>query len=84
MRITPIAFSFDNNLILPACICISSLMMNSNENTFYDIFIIHSNKIDLHKNDLERIPSYFKNCRIQYRTIDNFFDKAFEIRNHVY
>lgn len=39
MRIIPIAFAFDNNLILPACVCISSLMMNAKEDTFYDIFI---------------------------------------------
>ena len=41
MNIVPIAFAFDNNLILPACVCISSLMMNAKENIFYDIFILH-------------------------------------------
>lgn len=49
MNIVPIVFAFDNNLILPACVCISSLMMNANEDTFYDIFILHSAHIKLKK-----------------------------------
>lgn len=80
MNIVPIAFAFDNNLVMPACICISSLMMNANEDTFYDIFILHSASGILDKSDLDRIPNYYKNCRIQYRTVGDEFDGAFEIR----
>ena len=76
----PIVFAFDNNLILPACVCISSLMMNAKEDTFYDIFILHSKRINLEKEQLEKIPLYYTNCRIQYRTVDNTFDSAYEIR----
>ena len=36
MKTVPIVFAFDNNLILPACVCISSLLMNAKEETFYD------------------------------------------------
>lgn len=53
MNTIPIAFAFDNNLILPACVCISSLMMNANEDTFYDIFILHSSNISLRKEELK-------------------------------
>lgn len=80
MNIVPIAFAFDNNLILPACICISSLMMNAKEDTFYDIFILHSAHIALKKEMLDKLPQYYTNCRIQYRQVDNTFDSAFEIR----
>lgn len=80
MNIVPIAFAFDNNLILPACICISSLMMNAKEDTFYDIFILHSAHIALKKEELDKLPQYYKNCRIQYRQVDDTFDSAFEIR----
>ena len=80
MKIVPIAFAFDNNLILPALICIYSLLKNANEDTFYDIFIIHSSHENLNKDDLDRIPSCFANCRIQYRTVGGVFDNAFEIR----
>ena len=80
MNTIPIAFAFDNNLCFPACICISSLLMNANENTFYDIFILHSEKANLDTTQLDTITSYYKNCNIQYRTVDNSFDNAFEIR----
>ena len=80
MNIVPIAFAFDNNLVMPACICISSLMMNAKKDTFYDIFILHSASENLNKSDLDRIPEFYKNCRIQYREVGNEFDGAFEIR----
>lgn len=79
-NIVPIAFAFDNNLVMPACICISSLMMNAKTDTFYDIFILHSASENLNKSDLDRIPDFYKNCRIQYREVGNEFDGAFEIR----
>ena len=80
MNIVPIAFAFDNNLVMPACVCISSLMMNAKEDTFYDIYILHSASERLNKADLDRIPQYYKNCKIQYREVGNEFDGAFEIR----
>lgn len=80
MNIVPIVFAFDNNLILPACICISSLMMNAKEDTFYDIFILHSSKNELEKNELNKLSASYKNCKIQYKIVDNTFDNAFEIR----
>lgn len=80
MKTVPIVFAFDNNLVLPACVCISSLLMNANEDTFYDIFILHSSKTDLRKEQLDKLLKYFNRYRIQYRTVDNTFDQAFEIR----
>ena len=80
MNTVPIAFAFDNNLMMPACICLSSLMMNAYEDTFYDIFILHSSN-SLQKHDsLDRLPLYFKNCKIRYREVDDTFANAFEIR----
>lgn len=80
MDIVPVAFAFDNNLILPACVCISSLMMNAKEDTFYDIFILYSANIALKKEELDKLSQYYQNCRIQYRQVDNTFASAFEIR----
>lgn len=80
MNIVPIAFAFDNNLILPACVCISSLMMHARKDTFYDIFILHSEKSRLNKEKLNCIPKTYPNCKINYRIVDNTFDKSFEVR----
>lgn len=81
MNIVPIVFAFDNNLIQAACVCISSLMMNAKEDTFYDIFVLHAKDVELQKQDLNKIPNYYKNCRIQYRVVGSEFDNAFEIRH---
>lgn len=80
MNTVPIVFAFDNNLILPACVCISSLMMHAREDTFYDIFILHAQKEQLERAELDRIPGFYPNCRIRYRSVGDTFDGAFEIR----
>lgn len=80
MNIIPIVFAFDNNFVFYACNCLSSLLMNAKDDTFYDIFVIHSENVDLDRNQLDKLIQYFNNCRIQYRTVDDTFDSAFEIR----
>lgn len=80
MNTIPIAFAFDNNLVMPACVCLSSLMMNAKPNTFYDIFILHSVKENLRTEELDKLPLHFPNCRMQYRMVGDWFDNAFEIR----
>lgn len=44
MNIIPIAFAFDNNLTMPAAVAFTSLLKNASPETFYDIFILHSEK----------------------------------------
>lgn len=80
MQIVPIVFTFDNNLIMPASVCISSLLMNANADTFYDIFILHSEKCDFSKTQLVDIPNHFSNCKITFRTVNSEFVTAYEIR----
>ena len=80
MNRIPIVFAFDNNLVFPACVCLSSLMMHAKENTFYDIYILHSVHEQLNREELDKLPLYYKNCRITYRSVGNTFDGAFEIR----
>lgn len=80
MNIVPIAFAFDNKLVFPACVCLSSLMMHSKKDTFYDIFILHSVDEQLEHDEIDKLLSYYTNCSIQYRLVDNTFDQSFEIR----
>lgn len=79
-NIVPIAFAFDNNLVIPACICISSLLMNARPDTFYDIFILHPENEALDIAELDKIPFWFANCRLNYRKVGNIFDHAFQTR----
>ena len=76
----PIVFTFDTNLIMPASVCISSLLMNASADTFYDIFILHSETCDFSKSQLVDIPNYYSNCKITFRTVNSEFVTAYEIR----
>lgn len=80
MKKIPIVFTFDNNLIMPASVCISSLLMNANTDTFYDIFILHSEKCDFSSSQLVDIPNHYSNCKITFRTVNSEFVTAYEIR----
>lgn len=80
MNTIPIVFAFDNNLAFPAAVCISSLLKYAKEDTFYDIFILHSSKEVISTEYLDRVKSRFQRCRIQYRKVPDTFDGAFEIR----
>lgn len=81
MNTVPIAFCFDRRITLPACVTIYSLLKNANSNTFYDIFILHSYKEQIDKALITSVSSLFEHCRINYREVDDTFDKAFEIRD---
>lgn len=76
----PIAFAFDKNLVMPACVCISSLLMNAKKNTSYDIFILHPANQSMTQTDLVKLPEYYDNCKMTFRPVGNEFDNAFEIR----
>ena len=80
MNIIPIAFAFDNNLIMPAAVAFTSLLKNAAPETFYDIYILHSEKEELDKFFFSKIVEEFQNCKINYVTVGNIFDGAFEIR----
>ncbi len=79
-KIVPIAFAFGNDWLLPACICISSLLHHAHEDTFYDIFVLCSPDEHLDKEVLNRLQEHYGNCNIQYRTVERVFDQSYEIR----
>lgn len=56
-NIVPIVFAFDNNLVFPACVCLSSLMMSAKETTFYDIFILYPASDEFDRKDIDNSPN---------------------------
>jgi len=80
MTIVPIVFCFDDNLELPAGVCISSLLIHALPETFYDIFILHSGNCRFITGRLNELPLHYGNCRITYRKVGKEFEHAFEIR----
>ncbi|MBE9392069.1 glycosyltransferase family 8 protein [Elizabethkingia anophelis] len=81
MNKIPIAFCFDDNLLMPAGICLTSLLENAHSDTFYDIFILHDNKSKFPESGyLEKLHNQYQNFNITYRNVGNAFEGAFEIR----
>lgn len=79
MRIIPIVLTFDNNMSLPAAVCISSLMQSADKDTFYDFFILYSGE----KPDIvgvEKILQKYHNMRLSYRDVGDTFNRAYEVR----
>lgn len=82
MNVIPIVFCFDSNWLLAAGVCLTSLLENAKEDTFYDIFILYgeNSKEIIITSDLARLRDKYSNCKITFRSVGNAFDKAFEIR----
>ncbi len=80
MKTVPILFSFDENMLMPAVVCLTSLLENAAEDTFYDIFILHRPGCRLERSALSVLPELYKNCSITFRKVDKDFAGAYEIR----
>lgn len=76
----PILFTFDDKLVMPACVCMTSLLENANPDTFYDIFVIHSDRFDFNKTILAELPKHYSNCNITFIPISGEFVGGYEIR----
>lgn len=80
MRTIPILFTFDENLVLAAGVCITSLLENADSDTFYDIFVLHSPECHFENSLLPKIADRYPNSRITFRVVENEFKGAYETR----
>lgn len=80
MRKVPFLFTIDEKLVLQACVCISSLMRHSSQDDFYDIFILHSDTVDLSDTPIALLPETYPNCNITFRKVSGEFLGAYEVR----
>ena len=80
MKTIPIVFAFDKRIEMPAGVAITSLLANADKDTFYDIFILHSDRFDFSDSKIKSLAAQFPNCNITFREVKNEFVGAFEIR----
>lgn len=80
MTTVPIVFAFDNNLAMPAAVCIYSLLANARETTQYHIHVMHraDETLDIHW--IEKVIREFPRHKISYIGVGDIFDNSFEIR----
>lgn len=76
----PIAFAFDENLVFPACVCLTSLLINALPDTVYDIFILCPSGAKFDTSNIDQLAVEYGNCKITYREVDQSFDEAYEVR----
>ncbi len=83
MKKIPIVFSFNDGYLMPAGVCITSLLINAKKDVFYDIFILHSSQrlSQLSKEKLVSLKKEFSNCNFTFVDVKDAFKDAFEIRN---
>lgn len=80
MKRIPILFSFDSNMLMPAVVCLTSLLENANPDTYYEIFIVHRPELDFTKSALMELPLRYGNCSITFRPVGSDFMNAYEVR----
>ncbi|MVZ65281.1 glycosyltransferase family 8 protein [Sphingobacterium sp. DK4209] len=81
MNKIPVVFCFDDNLVLGAAIAINSLLLNSNPDTFYEIYVLHDQDAKFPKtNYFEPLFEKFSNFSLDFINVGDEFKDAFEIR----
>lgn len=76
----PIVFAFDNNLAMPAAVCVYSLLVNAAAETAYDIYILHRRGDKLDLSMVEQVMTQFPGHTLTLREVGDEFDQSFEIR----
>lgn len=80
MKTVPILFTFDEKLLMPAGVALTSLLENAAPETFYDIFILHGPQCDFSSSPLLTLPEKYGNCRITCRKVEGEFVGSYEVR----
>ena len=84
MNKIPIFFCFDKNMVMPAGVCITSMLLNKHTNTYYDFFILYNeeNLSSEYRSQILKIQDFYsKDCRISFFNVGESFKNAYEVRN---
>ena len=80
MNVIPIVFAFDEQMEMPAGVCMTSLLENADSDTFYDIFILHHSLSDFSNSILHAICQKYCNFRLTFRKVQHEFVGAYQVR----
>lgn len=84
MNKIPIFFCFDKNMVMPAGVCITSMLLNKHTNTYYDFFILYNeeNLSSEYRSQILKIQDFYsKDCRVSFFNVGESFKNAYEVRN---
>lgn len=80
MNRIPIVFAFDENMIVAAGVCMTSLLLNADKETFYDIYVLHKGQSGLSGSKLQELPEYYRNCRISFLSVGDEYAGSYQVR----
>lgn len=80
MSIVPIVFAFDNNLAMPAAVCLYSLFVNALPTTTYDVFILYRQGKPLDMQHINKVMATYPKHKLSLIEVGGDFDSSFEIR----
>lgn len=80
MTTMPIVFAFDNGWIMPAAVCVYSLLANAKDTTEYDVYFLYPKKSPIEKEYLTKVFEAFPRHKAKFIGIGDEFDNAFQIR----
>lgn len=75
----PVVLTFDDNMSLPAAVCISSIMLSAKDGVFYDFYVLYSGTIP-RITGLDKIKKTYPNMNITFRSVGDVFNNAYQIR----
>lgn len=78
MNVIPIVFAIDNNVVMQCGVTITSLLMNAEARTFYDIYILcnQSQLMDENKKVLQLAFAGEKGCKISFVDVGESFKES--------
>ncbi len=82
-NIIPVVVCFDDNYLIPANVCIYSLLKSAEESTFYEVNVLYKEG-RLSKESINKTQDTingFRNCSIRFINIGNLFDKQYEVED---
>lgn len=76
----PVVFAFDNNLAMPAAVCLYSLFANAGPETRYQVYILHRKGNNLDVSYVDKVFSEYPYHELKLIEVDGTFDNGFKIR----
>ena len=81
MTTIPICFFFNHRIVIPAGVCITSLLKSARPDTFYDIYVFHPGDLNSdHKSTLTQLKNIYPNCKFNFIDVSDRFHHAHILR----
>ncbi len=83
LNIIPIVFCFNEGYVIPAGVCIFSLLKNAGVNTFYaiNVFYKKGRLSEDSKTKILELKDLFNNCSIDFIDIGDSFSNVYEVKD---